>query len=190
MPWPGQPFASHSPRQATPLPELPSKPIGDSLLSQYHTNIHAMMPILHWQDFSELYESVYRRRTLRDVSPVWAALLFSVFACGALHSADSAVNYQRDGRAYLEVSRSMTDMWENDFVLDHVRLALLTSIALNELNLQSASRACLGSCIRMAHELGLHCDAGRWPVVESEMRRRVWWGVYVWDRLVPRGHQA
>lgn len=181
VPWPGhQPEPQRS--SLSDVPELPPKHIGDLLLSRYYASIHTTMPVLHWPTFTEIYENAYQRRTLRDVTPIWASLLFSVFACGALFTADHSVDRHRDGKAYLEVSRSMADLWENEFSLDHVRAGLLTSIALNEMNLRSASRVCLGSCIRAAHELGLHCDAGRWPVIESEMRRRVWWGVYSWDR--------
>lgn len=37
--------------------------------------------------------------------------------------------------------------------------------------------------MRVAQEIGLHIDSGPWPAVEGEMRKRVWWGLYAWDRL-------
>ncbi|OQE69606.1 hypothetical protein PENNAL_c0132G09518 [Penicillium nalgiovense] len=63
------------------------------------------------------------------------------------------------------------------------RAALLASIFLYEVNSKSASWVWIGSAVRVAQEIGLHIDSGPWPAVEGEMRKRVWWGLYAWDRL-------
>ena len=181
LPWPGQ--RAQPPRSMVAhSQELPPKHVADLLLNWYYSSMHATLPILHWPSFMEAYETIYQRRTLRDVTPVWASLLFAVFACGALHSTDNRVDRHRDSKAFLHASRSMMDCWEDEYTIDHAKVTLLTSIVLNEMNLRSASRACFGSCVRIAQNLGLHCDPGRWPVIEGETRRRVWWSIYVWDR--------
>lgn len=53
-----------------------------------------------------------------------------------------------------------------------------------EINCKSASWTWLGSTVRIAQDIGLHRESGPWGVVENEVRRRVWWGIYVWDRLL------
>lgn len=72
-------------------------------------------------------------------------------------------------------------MWSEDLTLDHARAALLSSIFLVEMNLKSAGWIWIGLAVRISFDIGLHCEAGTWPAVETEMRRRVWWCVYACD---------
>lgn len=86
------------------------------------------------------------------------------------------------GKVYLEASRMLINLWTDEFTLDHARAALLTSIFLTEMNMKSAAWVWLGSALRIAQDIGLHHESGTWSVSEGEMRRRVWWAIYVWDR--------
>lgn len=163
-------------------PALPPKPLADRLLSQYHTYVHSVLPIIHWPSFTADYQEVYQRGTLRGSLREWAAVLFGVFACGVMHTLDS--NKQKDAQAYLLVSQTIVDMWLDDFSLDQARVSLLASIALYEMNSRSSSWVWLGSAVRIAQDIGLHIESGPWSAVEREMRRRLWWGIYAWDRYV------
>ncbi|KAI9889319.1 MAG: hypothetical protein M1814_005562 [Vezdaea aestivalis] len=78
----------------------------------------------------------------------------------------------------------MTEAWNDDFTLNHARTALLTSVFLFEIDVSSAAMVWHGSSVRIAQDMGLHCESGPWPVLEGEMRRRVWWAIYLWDRLL------
>ncbi|KAH0550979.1 hypothetical protein GP486_007658, partial [Trichoglossum hirsutum] len=164
------------------LPDLPPKEVADHLLRQYHSTVHTAMPILHWPNFQHECEAVYKVGSLQGVPPVWGSLLFSVLAVGVIYSADPSIDRPRDGQKYIEISRTLTNLWSDEFTIDHARSALLTSIFFTEMNLKSAAWVWLGSSINISHDIGLHCETGPWPVVEGEMRRRVWWGIYVWDR--------
>jgi Fungal specific transcription factor domain len=172
------------PKFTPALPELPSKAMAEHLLNQYYLSIHSVIPILHWPSFVKEFEAVYRVGSLQGVPPVWSSLLFSVFACGALHTIDHSIDRINDGKRYIEFARCLIDLWNDEFSIDHVRGALLTSIFLTEMNLKSAAWVWLGSAIRISQDIGLHTESAPWPVIETEMRRRVWWGVYVWDRYV------
>lgn len=169
-----------------PLPELPPQPIVDHILAQYYQTIHSIIPILHWPQFVQRYDDVRKRGDLSNVPPSWASTLFAVFACGLLYTADPAIKakYPDNGRQFIACSRQLTDLFNDEFTIDHARSALLTSIYLTELNCKSAAWTWLGSTVRIAQDIGLHRESGPWPVVEGEMRRRVWWGIYVWDRLL------
>ncbi|KAI0484102.1 fungal-specific transcription factor domain-containing protein [Xylariaceae sp. FL0804] len=74
--------------------------------------------------------------------------------------------------------------------LDDVRRLLLTALALHELNLRAAAGAWLARAVRAAQDLDLHLEAAAAAVgnarsrVEADMRRRVWWAVYVLDRTL------
>lgn len=164
------------------LPGLPPKHIADQLLRQYYSSVHSIMPVLHWPSFSREYETVYRNGTLHGVPPVWGAVLFNVFACGVLHTAGSSESRLDQGKTYLEACGLLTDLWTAEFTLDHARSALLTSIFLTEMNMKSAAWVWVGSALRISQNIGLHHETGSWPVVHGEMRKRVWWAIYIWDR--------
>lgn len=157
------------------LPTLPPKDVADALLRQYHFTLHPTLPFIHWPTFQERYDAVYRANSLDSVPRIWVSLLYAVFACGTLHRS------WQEGKKYLEISRSLIDMWAEDLMLDHARTALLHSIFLNEMNLKSAGWICLGFAVRIAFDIGLHCEAGTWSAIEEEMRRRVWWSLYTCD---------
>ena len=157
------------------LPGLPPKDVADVLLRQYRYTIHPTLPMFHWHTFQEQYEAVYKDGSLHNVPRIWSALLFAVFACGTLHRSWS------EGQKYLEVSRSLIDLWTEDLTLDHARAALLTCMFLVESNLKSAGWNWIGIAVRICFDIGLHCEAGTWSPIEEEMRRRVWWSIYACD---------
>nr|ADI24965.1 unknown [Penicillium aethiopicum] len=163
-------------------PELPPKNLADHLLAQYFGCIHSVLPLLHWPTFIAEYEKVYRSGSLLGVSTEWAAVLFGVFACGTVHTNEA--DREEEGKKYVRISCGIIDVWHDVFSLDRARAALLASIFLYEVNSKSASWVWIGSAVRVAQEIGLHIDSGPWPAVEGEMRKRVWWGLYAWDRLL------
>ena len=160
------------------LPELPPRSAAEQILGQYRASFHTTLPILHWPSFISQYEAVYNQDSLRAVARIWGALFFAVLGCGTLE------RIRQDGVRYLEVSKSLVNPWDEEISLDHVRCALLTSIILIEMNQKSAGWVCLGTAVRMAQDIGLHCEAKSWPSAEDEMRRRVWWSIYTCDRYV------
>lgn len=161
-------------------PSLPPKPIADRLLSQYHACFHSVLPIIHWPNFLAEYEQVFRAGSLHGAPREWTAMLFGVLACGSLHTLDRSC--EQDGKEFVRTSCNVVDVWQDDFSIDRARAALLVSIFLYEVNSKSASWVWIGSAIRVAQEIGLHLDSGPWPALESELRKRVWWGLYIWDR--------
>ncbi|KAF4633440.1 hypothetical protein G7Y89_g4679 [Cudoniella acicularis] len=165
-----------------PRPELPPKHLADHLLSSYYASMHMIIPILHWPTFEQEYEAVYKSGSLHGVPPVWSSLLFAVLAVGVLFSSEPSIHRPHKGKEFIEISRQLIDLWNDEFVIDHARAAILTSIFLTELNLKSAAWTWLASAVRISQDIGLHCETGPWPMIEGEMRRRVWWGIYVWDR--------
>lgn len=183
---PPVPYRQHSGQTLfnPPRPSLPPKHVADRLLESYHASIHAVFPILHWPTFLHEYDRIYKAGGLQGMPPVWCSLLFTVLAVGAVFSTESGTRRQQLGQEYIQTSMMMWDMWEDDFAVDHVRMALLASILLYEMNLKSAAWTWLGSSVRISQDIGLHREAGCRPTMEGEMRRRVWWTVYVWDRLL------
>lgn len=164
------------------LPVLPPRNVANHLLGQYFSHIHSVLPILHWPTFLADYDKVYQKGSLHGAPREWAAVLFSVFACGAQHTLDS--DKFTDGKDYVKTSMMIIDVWQDEFSMDQARAALLLSIFLFEMNLKSASWVWLGSAVRTSQDIGLHIESGPWSAVDGEMRKRVWWGIYAWDRCV------
>ena len=170
------------PSFSPPRPALLPRGQAEHILDQYYSNVHTVIPILHWPTFCKEVDEVYKAGTLHGFPPIWGSLFFSVLACGTIHTTSPSNKKLDEGKEYIEAAQRMVDFYDDEFAVNNVRQALLTSVFLCEMNLKSAAWVWLGASIRMAQDIGLHCDTGPWPAIENEMRKRVWWGIYVWDR--------
>ena len=99
---------------------------------------------------------------------------------GTVHLADP--RKLRDGKEYLTKATSMIDFWQDELSFDQAKFCFLLSTFLLEINAKSASLIWLGSAARIAQDIGLHAETGPWPIVEQEMRRRIWYSIYAFDR--------
>jgi hypothetical protein len=89
-----------------------------------------------------------------------------------------------EGQDFLTRAVSTINFWEDDVSINQAVVAFLASLFLAEVNRKSASWIWLGSAIRIAQDLGLHVQGGQWSPVEGEMRKRIWYSFYVWDRYL------
>lgn len=177
-------------RQSGPQPTyphhnhvLPPKQLTDRLLSHYHGSVHVYAPILHWPTFIQDYDSVYRAGSFQHSSHIWVGMFYAVLACGTLMDPQpNSSAREGDGAGYLDMCLGSINTWSDELTIDHARSALLISIYFLEVNLRSAGWVWLGAAVRISQDIGLHTDRGPYPPMEAEMRRRVWWSVYNWDR--------
>ncbi|MCJ1392311.1 hypothetical protein MMC18_005178 [Xylographa bjoerkii] len=169
---------SHEAHAMTPIPELPSRFLADRLLEDYRTSFQVTLPILDWPAFVRQYEDVYEQGTLRNTPRSWIAVLFAVLACGYLR--ENLI----EGKRLIEVAKSAMVFLENDLTIDHARSAILISLFLTETNERSAGWTALGHAIRVAQDIGLHRETMSGSSEEDEKRRRIWWSIYVSDRLL------
>lgn len=164
-------------------PSLPSKQVADRLLSHYHGSVHVYAPQLHWPTFTQEYENVYRVGSFQQSPHNWVSLFFGVLACGTLMDQQPNGSPQEgDGAQYLDICMRNLNTWSDELNIDTVRTSLLISIYFIETNLRSAGWMWLGATVRSAQDIGLYTERGPYPPMEAEMRRRVWWSVYNWDR--------
>ncbi|RKF65202.1 putative transcriptional regulatory protein PB24D3.01 [Erysiphe neolycopersici] len=167
-----------------PKPDLLQKHTSDQILHSYYCSIHLVMPILHWSTFLNEYENVYKAGSFQNVLPEWISLLYTVLAVGSLFNKEQVTQRPKRGREFIDISLKLSDNWTDDFTLDHARAAVLTSIFFAEVNLKSAARRWLAISVCISQEIGLHTEFGSWSTSQLEIRRRVWWGVYIWDRQI------
>lgn len=164
---------------------LPPKHVADRLLSHYHGSVHVYSPHLHWPSFIREYEDLYRAGTFEECSHIWVAVFYAVLACGTLMDPQpSGAAHEAEGAKYIEECLRSVNTWSDELTLNSARASLLVSIYFIEVNLRSAGWMWLGAAVRAALDIGLHMDRGQYPPLETEMRRRVWWCVYNWDRMV------
>lgn len=182
---PPPPYRIYGPQPTYPhvTHGLPPKHVADRLLSHYHGSVHVYSPHLHWPSFIQEYEKLYQEGTFERCSHIWVAVFYAVLACGTLMDPQpSGAAQEADGAKYIEESMRSINTWSDELTLDSARACLLVSIYFIENNLRSAGWMWLGAALRTALDIGLHMDRGQYPALEAEMRRRVWWSVYNWDR--------
>jgi len=162
-------------------PALPSRMVADPLLHYYYECIHRHFPVLHWPTFEQNY-GIAMERGPNSMASDWLAAFFAVLACGALSTHEPS--RLQESQEYLTRSMTTISFWEDDVSTNQAIVAFLASLALAEMNRKSASWIWLGSAIRIAQDLGLHVQGGQWSSVEGEMRKRIWYSFYAWDRSV------
>lgn len=169
---------------SNPGPVLPPKPIVDLLLVTYKNVVHSYAPVLHWPTFEAEVQSVYQNGDFRGVREVWIATLFAVLACGTM-SIDvyKAKEMGIDGTRLINTAIYSINSMSDVITVDNARAALMISIYLFDMNLRSVASVWLGTAVRAAQECGLHMEVSPASVMQAEVRRRVWWSIYNFDRL-------
>ena len=175
-----QPLSNRQSHQSIDTPHLPPRATADRYMQFYFECIHRHYPVLHWQTFRQHYLELYEGGGVQALPPELIAVMFVVFACGALSTRDT--QSLKEAQEHLTRAVSTINFWEDDVSTNQAIVAFLASLFLAEVNRKTASWIWAGSAIRMAQDLGLHVQGGQWSPVEGEMRKRIWYSFYVWDR--------
>ncbi|GAO50697.1 hypothetical protein G7K_4818-t1 [Saitoella complicata NRRL Y-17804] len=186
-----------SPVPSRPSPDnepcLPPRAVADDLVESYYRSMQTVLPVIHWPTFMGRYNEAYAKGDLRSFNRTWVVLLYSVFALGAQYSTlprnnNATAGLINNGNEYFAIAQSRAQWDQAEPCLDDVRNALLKSIYLSETNLMTPAWTWAGTALRIAESMDLHktpSNASNPQLAEElEMRRRVWWGVYVWDRVL------
>jgi hypothetical protein len=172
--------AGRAPAGPTALPELPPQSTADRLVLEYQQSFHALFPIMQLPSFRLECDAIYRNAALAAPPPTWIAILFAVFACGSLGGS------VEEGKKMVEISRSYLDTWTDGPTVDHVRAALLQGLFLVESNSRPTAWVVIGYAARVAQDLGLHRRTGHRSSADEDIRRRLWWSVFLAERSVCR----
>ena len=163
----------------------PTKHMAYRLLDQFYSSIHQIFPLLHWPSFKEEVDRIYARGTFQGSPQRFVALFYAVLCCGTLQTYDSAPDAPRpdvEGSEFMKLAVRTVNTWTDEITVDQARTSILMSIYFTELDMKSAGWVWLGSAIKMCQDIGLHVETGPWSLIDAEVRRRVWWAVYTWDR--------
>lgn len=164
---------------------LPPQDVVDRLLSHYRNSVHLYAPHIHWPTFTPQVDELYQKGSFEGAPQIWVSVFFAVLACGTLMEPTSTPRIEETvGADFVVMATKSFDLFCDDLTLDHVRLSLLLSIYFTEVNMRSAGSVWLASAVHSAQDIGLHAGKIHHPPLEAEMRKRVWWSVYNWDRYV------
>ncbi|KAK9446772.1 fungal-specific transcription factor domain-containing protein [Limtongia smithiae] len=169
---------------------LPSRKLADLLVSLYFQYTHNLYPFVHKPSFMATYESIWSGQLSLESRPYFYATLNIVFALGGQFSDDIPVlNREKSLSIYFERATKVLRLDYLDMAGD---LEMIQALLLMCQYLQGSKRAnmcwnLMGLTIRIAQSNGLHvdCDVSAckdW--VEFEMRRRVWWGCILLDKVL------
>jgi hypothetical protein len=173
--------------EGSDLPEVPPRADFAHLSRSYLNHVHVWYPALHWPIFQREVDEVYTARNFHGMPREWIGLFFAVLACGSLQNSaspgSSPIASDR-GMAFFDIATQALTPWPQDFTIAHAQVALLLSIFAAESNMRSVGSMWLASAVRVAQELCVNTEVDSWPVVDGEIRRRLWWAIYSRDRCV------
>lgn len=159
---------------------LPCSSLSEQLLRAYHEGVHQHLPILHWPHFHEEFWEFHLDPSSPTVSRTSSSLFFAVLGCGAAHL--QCPTFYSLGQDLMTEATKNINTYSDDHDITLALVAFLNSVFWLEMNRRTAAWMWLGSAIRMAQDLGLHIQGGSWSLIDGEMRKRIWYSFYVWDR--------
>ncbi|KAG0371366.1 Transcriptional activator of fatty acid utilization [Gamsiella multidivaricata] len=165
---------SHS-LQMTSERELPTKDEMDNLLSLYFRFMYPFAPMFIRRTFMQQYEQ--KRPDLSQI------LILNAIFCNACWYSDDPL-IKQDSTKYFNRAKIILDETYHVSRVSTVQALLLMSHHQYAVGNYSGGWLYTGMATRIAHDIGLHRqDVQINEPEEAEIRRRVWWAVYIADRL-------
>ncbi|KAI5296218.1 hypothetical protein KEM52_005088, partial [Ascosphaera acerosa] len=176
--------------QVRPTHTLSNLPQCDKLIGHFINHIDIMYHAIHVPTFLSAYQALWSKQ-VADVDLIWLALLFTIISATALLAPQSHV-----GALGLEAAkaRELAMLWydacrQSLFVGDYEARPTLTQIQVFlctqtywlETKNYEVLNSQLGQAVRNAQALGIDKDQPGAHVLETELRRRAFWELWVCD---------
>ncbi|EYE90691.1 Zn(II)2Cys6 transcription factor [Aspergillus ruber CBS 135680] len=154
-----------------------------------------------FNQLSRVYHLVLRKATLDQLEdlykfpgkrddPAWTAKFFALFALGEVYSsrADSAATAggRVPGTGYYVRAMGLISILPERPGIVHMESLLLLSLFSYFLNRRHSGYTLIGTAMRIGLILGLNHNIPKCQCpdpIESEHRVRIWWAVYIFDRM-------
>lgn len=162
-----------------PIP-LPAQETVQKCLNSYFECVHRRLPIFYWPEFCSNLWLLYSRSYEQVLSEETISLSFAVLALGALFSAESELRAAAEH--FIKTAISRLGLLNKSMNVTHSMAGFLISTYLLENNRKSVSWFWLGTSIQIAQDNGLHISGGQWSRTDGEIRRRMWYCLYVAER--------
>lgn len=169
---------------------LPSAPVTLALLDAYLQANHWYLSLFHEPSFRARLVTILQTDGILPSEKPLLLLLLAVLVIGArfsnhetLHSLDPQFNPQQSRAIWIEAVENHIFWILQEATLESVACAVLMSIAylLERKTQLSFTMSGLGS--RAAQAMSIHDEAtwGHLDPIEVQVRRRVWWSIYMVD---------
>jgi transcriptional regulatory protein GAL4 len=156
----------------------PSGVVEQAFMDAFFLNYHTSYPFVHEATFrAQFYEQLPRPH-----GPAWHVLLNTILALGAWcigdDNSDLDITFYQEARSRLQ---QMSVFEAGNLTL--VQALLFLSNYAQKRNKPNTGWNFLGLAVRMSMSLGLHKEFHGWKIslLQREIRRRIWWGVYIFD---------
>ncbi|KAF1846974.1 uncharacterized protein K460DRAFT_279594 [Cucurbitaria berberidis CBS 394.84] len=152
--------------------------ISSTLIDAYFHDYHVCYPFVHEATFRAQYHEILPRPPQRS----WDMLYHAILALGAW-----SLNNDQVGLEDYLYRRALT-LGQHESVFEAANLTSVQALVLlsnlsQKRNSPNTGWNLLGLAVRTALSLALHRELPHWNIslLEREMRRRVWWGLYIFD---------
>lgn len=166
------------PMKSQLLNSAPSGIIEQAFVDAYFLNYHTSYPFVHEPSF----RAQFQEHVPRPHGVSWLILLNTILALGAWSigddNSDLDITFYQEARGYLQ----QVSVFETGN-LTLVQALLLMSNYAQKRNKPNTGWNFLGLAVRMSMSLGLHKEFPGWRIslLQREIRRRLWWGVFIFD---------
>ncbi|OQD83111.1 hypothetical protein PENANT_c018G10763 [Penicillium antarcticum] len=169
-----------------PAIEWPSLPQARLLIQIVFSQVSRVYHLVLRKSTFDQLEDAYRDRNLDN--PVLTCKFFALFALGEAYSArsNSTLECNVPGAAYYVNAMTMILILPERPSLTHIESLLLLSLYSFFLNRRHSAFLLVGSAMRLGLTLGLNHDIPQSKCpdpVDRQHRTRLWWGIYVFDRM-------
>ncbi|KAL1622604.1 hypothetical protein SLS56_008651 [Neofusicoccum ribis] len=167
----------------------------DYLLDLFWSRQHACFPLIEQAEFRRHYESLWSESSMgvafRKPSPIVDIVLALCIQFGAAliprdeasRSSPSDVEDTRlAGRIYFQRCHALLNEEGNTSSVTAVQCYVYSVMYLINAGLMNSAQALLATAIQTAHTIGLHHEPPEHLMEpERELRRRLWWSLYILD---------
>ncbi|KAF7867252.1 hypothetical protein EAF04_005335 [Stromatinia cepivora] len=171
------------PSEKEPLSSLlPTREIANVLIRSFFDRVHPTFMIFHRRSFEQRYDTMWSQLNIQvqDFESGWLCSVLMALALGAQalepHD-DMCMDYTQN---YKEWVQSRASQLQVSSTLVNIQALLLLHLYLHNMSERNLASIMLRAASTMATILGMHREEGNNPnPIESELRRRVWWTIYV-----------
>lgn len=178
---------------------LPSRQTSDMLVEAFFDYVHVNYVIFHRGMFQMQYESLFTSPEDRDhegdigpsdssrnkIDMGWICCIYMVFVFG-----QQALKDKRPEQAprlrhnYVKLAQKHFYQVLSSTSLSNVQALLIMQLYQHNSSERNASWMLLGCACRMAVSMGMHREGARggFSPIERELRRRVWWTMYTFEK--------
>ncbi|OQV06225.1 Fungal Zn2-Cys6 binuclear cluster domain-containing protein [Cladophialophora immunda] len=170
---------------------LPSRFVADRLVDAYFKYRHPLNPYLHEGTFRQRYRRLWLSQDLggeeaTQQSLAWYGLVNLVFAFGSDHANVTGRSAGDRSRYFKRAKTLLVSGMLQVSTIELVQALLLMGQYLHGALELNNCWTVIGLAIRTAQGLGLHLNPVTFTsdMIEQEVRKRVWWGCFVLDRVL------